>query len=105
MFELESKDRKKKSKKQGALTDDDDEFLVGDYNSDDEEDTNDKTRSHLSKEVQELLNKYTTIIYVLEIYTNKNNRFESKRKPKISYNDAEEEEDEDLFETKVYIIA
>ncbi|KAG1169369.1 hypothetical protein G6F70_007532 [Rhizopus microsporus] len=85
MFELESKDRKKKFKKQDALTDDDDEFLVEDYNSDDEEDTNDKTRSYLSKEVQELLN-----------------RFESKRKPKISYNDVEEEEDEDLFETKIY---
>ncbi|CEI91718.1 hypothetical protein RMCBS344292_06000 [Rhizopus microsporus] len=85
MFELESTDRKKKFKKQDALTDDDDEFLVKDYNSDDEEDTNDKTRSYLSKEVQELLNK-----------------FESKRKPRISYNDAEEEEDEDLFETKIY---
>lgn len=105
MFELESTDRKKKFKKQDALTDDDDEFLVKDYNSDDEEDTNDKTRSYLSKEVQELLNKYTAIIYALEAQTNKSNRFESKRKPRISYNDAEEEEDEDLFETKVYIIA
>lgn len=103
MFELESKDRKKKFKKQSVFTDDDDEFLVGNYNSDDE-DTNDKTRSHLSKEVQELLNKYTTIVYVLEAWANKSNRFESKRKLKISYNDAEEEEDEDLFETKVYII-
>lgn len=66
MFELESTDRKKKFKKQGALTDDDDEFLVEDYNSDDEEDTNDKTRSYLSKEVQELLNKYIAIICALE---------------------------------------
>lgn len=28
-------------------------------------------------------------------------RFETKKKPKVSYNDEEEEENEDLFETKV----
>ncbi|KAG1219040.1 hypothetical protein G6F35_007820 [Rhizopus arrhizus] len=90
IFELASKESsKKRFKKENAINDDnDDEFLVGDYHSDDDQEDNlqnSSSRSHLSKEVRDLLEK-----------------FETKKKPKVSYNDEEEEENEDLFETKIF---
>ncbi|KAG1141260.1 hypothetical protein G6F37_008435 [Rhizopus arrhizus] len=90
IFELASKESsKKRFKKENAINDDnDDEFLVGDYHSDDDQEDNlqnSSSRSHLSKEVRDLLEK-----------------FETKKKPKVSYDDEEEEENEDLFETKIF---
>ncbi|KAG1465292.1 hypothetical protein G6F46_003542 [Rhizopus delemar] len=90
IFELASKESsKKRFKKENTINNDnDDEFLVGDYHSDDDQEDNlqnSSSHSHLSKEVRDLLEK-----------------FETKKKPKVSYNDEEEEENEDLFETKIF---
>jgi chromosome transmission fidelity protein 1 len=62
IFELASKgSSKKRFKKENAINDDnDDEFLVGDYHSDDDQEDNlqnSSSRSHLSKEVRDLLEK------------------------------------------------
>ncbi|CAO3701534.1 unnamed protein product [Rhizopus stolonifer] len=87
-IELATKDKnnRKRFKKESTSEEEVEDFLVDDYHSDDEKNDaqSGSSNSHLSEEVRELLQK-----------------FEAKKKAKISYND-DEEEDDDLFETKIY---
>ncbi|CEP13877.1 hypothetical protein [Parasitella parasitica] len=89
IFELATKERGKKRLRPdtSGLDDNDDDFLVDSYESDDEKTTGKKidTKSNLSKEVQELLAK-----------------FESKKKPFISYDD-DADDDGAMLEDEVKI--
>ncbi|CAO3634796.1 unnamed protein product [Mucor hiemalis] len=88
VIELAEKANKKRAKRN--VIDKDEEFLIGDYDSDEENGATttvnkSDTTSNLSAEVQALLAK-----------------FESKKQSIVSYNSVEEDEDPEMEETKIY---